>query len=555
MLKSLRIQNYALIDEIEIDFEKGFNVITGETGAGKSILLGALELILGKRVDTSVLFDPAKKCIVEGIFLLNNQKQKSFFESHELDFDKETSIRREISSNGKSRAFINDTPVTIHSLNDFSGLLLDIHSQYQSLLLNDSEFQFSILDTFAENKSLLSDYQNTYTSLIDLKKKLSQLETNEINAKKDLDYYAFQQQEIVSLNLDAGSDNKLEDELLILSNAEKIKDTLNQLIFSFDESENSLLQQLSAARKQIAEVSNYNLQLESFFQKIESLEIELKDIQNEMSSFSDKVEIDNERLDQLTARLNAINHLLSKHHLNSVDDLISLEIELQDKIQHITSLGDEINLKQKQIDSTSESLLQLATKLSKDRKKIIPELELKLTDLLAMVGMKKATLKFDLNQAEPIELKEYGIDSLSILFSSNKGVPIQAVSKVASGGELSRLMLCIKHILAGSSLLPSIIFDEIDLGISGEIAFKVGELLSSMSARHQIIAITHLPQVASFGSSHFLVYKTSDQKTTHTKLRKLMYEERILELAQMIGGDNPSKMAIESAKELVRNFS
>ncbi|MBT5990567.1 MAG: DNA repair protein RecN [Bacteroidetes bacterium] len=555
MLKSLRIQNYALIDEIEIDFDSGFNVITGETGAGKSIILGALELILGKRVDTSVLFNPNKKCIIEGSFSLENDKQKQFFQTHDLDFDEHTIIRREISNSGKSRAFINDVPVTINILTDFSSLLLDIHSQYQTLLLNTNEFQFSILDAVAENKSLLIQYHKEYTNLLQLKKELNTLIQQESKAKKDLDYFEFQQKEIASLCLVAETDSKLEDELLTLSNAEKIKDTLDQLVYSFDDAEDSISQKLAEARKQMAGIASFNIKLEEFLRQIESVEIELKEIIPEMAAFSEKVDIDNQKLDELTVRFNAINNLLSKHQLNTVEELIALEQDLHTKIAGISSLQESIQDKEKQIVSTSTLLQKQALSLSEKRQGVIPELESRLVLLLASVGMNNASIKFDLSQNNLEEITENGLNNLAVLFSSNTGIPMQLVSKVASGGELSRLMLCIKHILAGSTLLPSIIFDEIDLGISGEIAFKVGEMMSKMADNHQIIAISHLPQVASFGLSHFLVYKTSDQNTTHTHLRKLSLEERILELAKMIGGENPSPMAMESAKELVRNFA
>jgi DNA repair protein RecN (Recombination protein N) len=555
MLKSLKIQNYALIDSIAIDFEKGFNAITGETGAGKSILLGALALILGKRVDTSVLFNADKKCIVEGGFSLSGEKQKDFLRNNDLDIEDINLIRREINSNGKSRAFINDTPVNLSILNSFASLLLDIHSQYQTLLLSDSRFQFSILDTFANNHSLLEHYQQSFQQLKRQEEQLHVLEAREKNAKKDLDYLSFQQKEIADLQLDIETDSQIENELLTLSNAEKIRETLHFLLYRFDESEESLLSILGEIRKQLGEISNYHPRLAEFHEQLQSFEIESKELLPEVSSFMDTIDIDNQRLDELNQRNNLINALYLKHQLSKVEDLLKLEKDLSEQIASITSLETDIADCRKEIASIRLQLEKEANALSEKRKQSIPSLEKQIIELLAKVGMKNARLSFRISHSEKHQFDEFGLDNLEILFSSNTGVPMQEITKVASGGELSRLMLCIKYILAGSALLPSIIFDEIDLGISGEIAFKVGELMAHMSEKHQVIAITHLPQVASFANAHFRVYKQSDQQTTHTHLTKLDEQERILELAKMIGGENPSPSAIENARELVKNFS
>ena len=553
MLKELRIANYALIDEIEIHFAKNLNVITGETGAGKSILLGALELVLGKRADTSVLFNKDKKCVVEAVFVTKNESIKTFLVENELDLDTNIIIRREIANNGKSRAFINDTPVTLNQLSELSGKLIDIHSQYHSLQLNDHTFQMNILDAVAKNTSLVNNYQVLYKKLRYLDKKIEELTEKEKKSQKDQDYFLYQLNEITNLQLIPEQDTLLEEELLTLSNAEKIKENIEKSLHDLDENEFSVLQIMKGIRKAIQDISKFNPRIEGYLSRIEQVETDLKDLIPEMLSFLDHIEIDGKRLNEITERLDEINRLLAKHQLSGIYELIELKKSLQAKINSLFSVKKEIQDLRSEYEIVETKLKEYAVELHMLRTEITPKVEKLLIDLLSMVGMKNSKIHFSVMTDNNHQFMPNGTDHIDIMFSSNPGIDMQSVSKVASGGELSRLMLCIKYILAGSVLLPTIIFDEIDLGISGEISFKVGKLLSEMSLKHQIIAITHLPQVASFGKEHFKVYKTADSHETHTYIKKLKLEERIEELAKMIGGEHPNPHAVENAKELIKN--
>ena len=551
MLQKLSISNYALIDEIDIELNKGLNVITGETGAGKSILLGALGLILGKRADTSILFNPSAKCIVEGSFLLDRKKYESFFIQNDLDFEENSIIRREVSNNGKSRAFINDTPVTLLQLGELTDLMIDIHAQHQTLQLNNPDFQLNILDTAGGLDKMVSAYKYEYVKYRQLEKELKELEEVEKQSKADLDYYRYQYNEIEQLQLDVEKDTLLEEEFLTLSNAEKIRENLQQVLFFMDEEDKALLHTLRQIIRELQDISSYNPRLDAFLESIQSVEIELRELLPDIKSFTNEVDVDQQRIDIIQERLNEINRLLSKHNLRNIAELIQYAKETKEKLDKIDSLESDIEKLRNDLKALHNTLLNDAKQISQSRSKGTKEAENTLLKLLKSVGMEHAQICFSLSQQKD-QLKANGIDDIDMLFSSNPGIGLQSVSKAASGGELSRLMLCIKYLLAGKLLLPTLIFDEIDLGISGEIAFRVGKLLSEMSSRHQIIAITHLPQVASFGQDHFRVFKTSAENKTNTYICKLNKDERIEELSKMIGGEKPSKVAVENAKELIK---
>lgn len=553
MLQHLKIRNYAIISQVDVEFNNGFNVITGETGAGKSILLGALGLLLGNRADTSILNNSESKCIIEGQFIIQKKSLKSFFEQNDLDFDTHTIIRREISPSGKSRAFINDTPVNLNVLKNFSEQLIDIHSQHQTLQLNNSGFQLSIIDAISNNKSLLTDYKSNYKKLKEKELLLQEMLEQDSQSKKDLDYFQFQLNEINQLDPKPFEETELEDELKILSNSDKIKTNLDNFRFIIDGQEGNVLELMVQSKKLLHELSGFNNSLSEFDERIESIIIELKDVVNEIDVFSGEVEVNEEKLFELTERLNKLNHLFSKHQFSNSEELIAYAQEIQEKLDQMESFDQEILKINEDIKIIKDQTQELANTISQNRHGILSKVEDQLVHQLTFLGMKDARIKLLLEQLP--ELTETGKDKLSILFSSNLGHELQPLNKVISGGELSRLMLSIKYLLADAYQIPTIIFDEIDMGISGEIAIKVGEIISELSLNHQVISITHLPQVAAMGKSHYLVYKENINQITETKIKHLSEENRILEIAKMIGGDHPGETAILSSKELVKKFS
>lgn len=548
MLKSLHIRNYALIKELDLKPVQGLNIVTGETGAGKSIMLGAIGLLLGNRADTRVLFNKNEKCIIEGAFQVGKDSVEQFFEMEDLDYEPICIIRREINPQNKSRAFINDTPVTLDVLKRLGNMLMDIHSQHETLLLGSAEFQVQVLDSVAGSSQKLKTYQEIYSNHRKLKKHFEELNSRVSEQRKELDYHNYLFTELSEAELNPEVDPGLEDELNVLENAEDIKTRLNGAIELLDAGENAALPLLQSAVKYLDQVSRYSESLNNLKSRLESASIELKDISQEISDEEGAVELNYERIEEIRERLSVLFNLFQKHGVQSVEDLIKVRNDLEQKVQEVDNLDEELKSLKEKIDREYTHLLKIGQELSENRASVIPELKEMLVGLLREVGMPNASFEVNLTGIEP---GPKGIDKVDFLFSSNKGIPAQELKNAASGGEFSRLMLCIKYILAQKTQMPVIVFDEIDTGISGEIAIKVGKILKQMAAGHQIISISHLPQIAALGDAHFFVYKSDSEDTSVSSIKKLDENERLHNIAVMIGGDNPSQTAINSAKELM----
>ncbi|HNQ60985.1 MAG TPA: DNA repair protein RecN [Bacteroidia bacterium] len=554
MLLRLSIQNYALIDQLELEFKEGLNIITGETGAGKSILLGALSLILGQRADSTSLLDPTRKSIVEGEFKFSKKQAGiiGFFKELDLDLEKTILLRRELSAEGKSRAFINDTPVNLQQMRELGGMLIDIHSQHETLLLNRSDFQLSSLDAFAGISDGVEKYKKSYQNYVQKLNALEKLIEDENKVKADQDYFQFQFTELSEAALQEGEQELLEDELKTLSNADEIRNGINSLEQLLSTGENNVIELLHRAGFQMHQLGNYNAKLEALSERLKSSEIELKDIITELEDLSSEIAVDPSRLEIVTDRLNIIYKLQQKHRKNSIAELIELREEFDNKLSGIQTLEAQIELQKRECLILKSQLYTTASQLSSRRTKTIPDLELNIKKLLKEVGMANAVLKIENDCLPEGEIGPNGIDAIRYLFSANKGVAYSDISKVASGGELSRLMLCLKSAVAKLIELPSLIFDEIDTGVSGETAFKIGKLMHEMSFSHQLIVITHLPQIAGRGNTHFFVYKEVSGKKTYTKVRALSKEDRVIEIARMLSGDKPTSIAMQNAKELMK---
>ncbi len=554
MLTTLTVKNYALIDELHLQFGKKLNIITGETGAGKSILLGALGLLLGQRADSGALLDKTAKCIVEGEFDSKNKAIEDFFHINELDIESRILIRREISKEGKSRAFINDTPVNISQLKELGSLLVDIHSQHETLLLNKSGFQLSVVDSFAGTESDLNEYRTIFSTYKKLALEIAELKAEEARSKSEQDYVTFQFNELEEAGLERGEGkDQLEEELRTLSHSEEIRQGLSKLDEAISGGESNLLTSISSAIQIVQTLSKYNSKLESVATRLKSVQIELKDISQESSEISDEVSLDPQRLEIINERLNILNRLEQKHRVNTTQELIELKKEFEKKLENINSLDERISDLEKEKEKQFIKLLSKADKISISRGKVIPGIETKVKKMLVDLGMPNAILKIEQVVLDKEELNQSGKDSIRFLFSANKGVAYSEISKVASGGELSRLMLCLKAIVAKLIDLPTVVFDEIDTGVSGETAFKIGTVMNDLSSSLQLLAITHLPQIASRGEVHFFVYKEVIGKRTFTKVSRLKSEDRIVEVARMLSGDKPTAIAMQNAKELLGN--
>jgi DNA repair protein RecN (Recombination protein N) len=548
MLKNLVIKNYALIRELEMSPSADLNIITGETGAGKSIMLGAIGLLLGNRADTKVLFDQNEKCIIEGSFEVQSYKLKDLFEEEALDYDDICVIRREISPQNKSRAFVNDTPVNLDVLKKLGSYLMDVHSQHETLLLGNSDFQVSILDAYAKNSTILLSYKDLFKEFRMLREKYEEVVKNAEEAKKQLDYNNFQFNELSEADLKEGEQETIEEELKLLENSEEIKSKLNLMMQMMSESENSVDVNLKTISKYLEQISSFSKTYETLHARLTAAFIEIKDISDELEKEEASVEFGQEKIEQIQERLSKIYTLQKKHQVNSIAELLQIQTALEAKVNMVLDMDEEIkNLKNK-LDTTHKNLLSKGEELSKSRSKVNNKIKEELEALLKEVGMINATVKINQEKTEPTS---NGMDDISFLFSANKGIAPQELKNVASGGEFSRLMLCIKYILANKTSLPTIIFDEIDTGISGEIAIKVGKMMKQMAKSHQVIAISHLPQIAAQGSAHYFVYKDDSSSRAVSRIKKLSADERIKEIAQMIGGEKPSDSAIKNAKELL----
>ncbi|MBN8696821.1 MAG: DNA repair protein RecN [Bacteroidetes bacterium] len=551
MLKHLSVQNYALIDQLEVEFADGLTIITGETGAGKSILLGALGLIAGSRADIQSLQDKSKKCIIEAAFNIKGYALNDFFNEHELDYEAITTIRREINPEGKSRAFINDTPVTLNQLKDLGERLIDIHSQHQTLSLNGADFQLSVVDAFAKHESLLNEYKTEYKNFRSLEKQLNELIEKEAQAKKDMDYFQFQFNELEDANLKAGEQAALEQELETLNNAEDIKLNLSKAAFGLSGGEQNLLSSLNEVKNILNGLSKFKPEIAELNTRINSSYIELKDISNELEALEQEILYDPKRIEILNDQLDAIYRLQQKHQVKTIEELIAIKDELSNKLLDFSSLESEIEKVKALLERSDKTLSEKAKTISENRKKVIPKIEKEIGSLLSSLSMPNAQLKIEQKAMETYSAN--GIDKINFLFSANKGSEFKELNKVASGGELSRLMLSIKSLIAQLTALPTIIFDEIDTGVSGDVADKVGSIMNTMSGKMQVITITHLPQIASKGGSHLFVYKEDKNNKTYSNIRKLSADERVQEIAKMLSTGNPSAAAISNAKELLKN--
>lgn len=550
MLRSLNIQNYALIDAVEVIFPDNLAIITGETGAGKSILLGALSLILGQRAETELVNDKSKKCIVEGRFRSNNPRIKNFFANNDLDYEEDVLIRREISPEGKSRAFINDTPVNLSQLKGLASMLIDIHSQHENLLLNESDFQLSVVDAYSAHQKLLDEYRQQFIKYRSVSRELEDSITQENEARKEKDYLDFQLKEMEEANLETGEEKRIEEELDLLNNAEQIKTQLLSSSGILSAGDENVISSLQEIKNKLSIIASYNATLTELVQRLGSSIVELKDIAAEIEGLEEKIHHDPEKAGQLTERLETIYRLAQKHRVKTVEELLGIQHEISTRLQNISSLEDKITKLQEEKKKLEESINKLAVKITAGRKKIIPNLEKDIQSNLTGLGMPNAQLKIEL-----LPLEQYsasGMDAVKFLFSANKGKELREVEKVASGGEMSRLMLVIKALIAKLSDMPTIIFDEIDTGVSGNVAGKIAELVLKISSSMQVIMITHLPQIASRGNTHFLVYKEDHKDKTVTLIKQLKPEERVEEIARMISMGKPGSAALKTASELLQ---
>ena len=548
MLKHLTIKNYALIRHLEMSPSDHLNVITGETGAGKSIMLGALGLLMGNRADTKVMWDENEKCVIEGVFNIRPYRLKTVFKNEDLDYDDQTVIRREISQGGKSRAFINDTPVTLEVMRKIGNLLMDIHSQHETLQLGTHAFQLQLIDSYAENQSLRDNYQLAWNSFQKAKKEFETLSTQADTLRKEADYTRFQLKELVDAELTEGEQEQLESELKIMEHAEEIKNRFNAVLQLLNQSDFSASNALSDVKNQLQSISSFSAAYNSLFERIESVRIELEDIVNEIEREEEKIEFDPQRSESIKERLSHLYKLMKKHQMNTINELLILQNDLQKKSDLTGNLDEELKKAKELFIEADKNVRDLATKLSETRKKAFDPLKKQITKLLKELGMPDATLAVEIQSTEP---STTGIDKVDILFSANKGIAPKPLASVASGGEFSRVMFSIKYVMAEKSAMPTLVLDEIDNGVSGEIAIKLGALMKSMSRNHQLICITHLPQMAAKGDAHFVVYKDNSEKKTVSNIRMLTTDARVEEIAKMIGGAKPSKVALENAQELL----
>jgi DNA repair protein RecN (Recombination protein N) len=552
MLQQLQIHNYAIIDSLEINFSGNLNIITGETGAGKSILMGALGLILGDRADTSVLLNKEKKCFIEGVFKTDYSSVKDFLLKNDLDASQEMLIRREIAANGKSRAFINDTPVTINQLKQLSQLLVDLHQQFDSLELNNNDFQRDVIDALAKNSKDLEAYQLVFKNYKTELLQLEQLKSEQIAANRELDYNRFLFDELEEANFSENEIENIEAEIRLMSNAENIKSTLSQVYYTMEEGEQPLLQEIKVIHQKLQSLQKLYPEIELLNQRLSSAHIELKDIASEIDSINARVNYDEEKISRLNDRMAVGYALLKKHNVNTTAQLIEIKNNLEAELEKVTNLSEAIAMKEKMAQQYFDDAVARAKSISAKRQKEIPSFEEKVNRLLVQMGMPNAKIKIEISNEE--NLNAFGADKIEFLFNANLSSThrqFEPVRKVASGGELSRLMLSIKSLVANRIQLPTLIFDEIDSGISGEAARQVGIIIKQLSTSHQVIAITHQPQIAAKANTHFFVYKEIKEDKIATAIKILDEDERITAIATMLSGKKPTAAAFENAKEMM----
>ncbi|MFD2202114.1 DNA repair protein RecN [Shivajiella indica] len=550
MLKSLSILNYALIQELTMSPSHSLSMITGETGAGKSIMLGAVGLLLGNRADTKTLFDVDKKCVVEGTFDIQDYSLEIFFEEENLDFESECIIRREISPNGKSRAFINDTPVRLETLKELGKFLMDIHSQHESIMLGDGLYQMALVDAFSKSKNEKSEFKKAFKHFSTAKKNLEKRTIEAQELKKEADFNKFQLEELSQLKLQEGEQSELESQQELLENAEEIKSKIQEILAQLQDEQVGAFRMLSLANQGIQQLTRYAHKFESYSERFKSMLIELKDIAAGLEDEDSIIEVDFEKLETVRERLSKIYHLQKKHGLDSVESLITLEQELAEKVFLVDNLDEEIENLKHELSLAEKEMLAKAKVLTEKRKSSFEPFASQLEKLLQQLGMENAKITFSHQTITP---NYEGQDQIDLLFSSNKGISPQPLKQVASGGEFSRLIFAIKYIMADKMALPTLIFDEIDTGVSGEVALQMVRMMQEISKNHQIICISHLPQVAAKGDLHYFVYKDNSSDKTISKIKLLDPEERVMEIAKMIAGANPPMSAFESAKALLKN--
>ena len=549
MITSLSIKNYALIEKLTIDFSKGFSIITGETGAGKSIILGALGLVLGKRADLTSLKNKEEKCIIEAHFEISKYNLRPFFEENDLDYEEDTIIRREILPSGKSRAFINDSPVNLQELQELSLFLIDIHSQQQTQELSDENVQFEIIDAIANNQLTILDYQSLLKSYKSDKSKLNSLVKKQSESTKEQEYNTFLLDELVAAQLKSGEQEVLEADFEKLNNVEIIKESIDKSLAIANEEQIGVLHNLNEIKVSLQKIASFSTEYHSLLERITSITIEFDDISDELNRCSEKLINDPEQLDLISQKLQVIFNLQKKHQVSSVDELLVIQTNLENSVLELGNLEEEIASLTNSIKEKTVALDDFSDAIHKNRLESIPVLSQKLITILETLGMPNVRFKIELNGTSTY--LPNGKDELQFLFSANKGTDFGLLKKVASGGEMSRIMLAVKAILAQYSKLPTLIFDEIDTGVSGEIAIRMGEIMKEMSQEMQIFAITHLPQIAAKGNAHFKVFKSTVGEDTQSELKLLNNDERVVEIAQMLSGTIVSDSALNHAKALL----
>lgn len=549
MLRHLEVVNYGLIDQVSLDFEKGLTAITGETGSGKSILLGAFGLLLGERADTKTIKQPNQKCIVEAVFNLAGYALESFFYMHDLDFDDQTTIRREIAPGGKSRAFVNDTPVSLQLLKSLGERLVDIHSQHENSIISERSFQFSILDSFAGHAKEVAEYSSLYQGYREKKDQLSSLKENEARMKQDLDYFSFQLEEFSKIDLSSLDQSALEEEHSTLENAGNIKSTLLAISGGIAGDDDSALQRLMPLKSSLQKIGHLNKSLEEFYQRLDSNLIELKEISRDLETYAEAVSLDPERMDEVQRLLGILFHLQQKHRASNVEELISLKEEIEKKVHECSSVDDAVERLEAEIAETERLLGTISKQLTEGRKRAAEIVEHAAAEYFKSLSLEHAELKFEIKTSNGFH--SLGADDLLLLFKANKGGQLLPIKQVASGGEMSRVMLALKAVISKNKKLPVLILDEIDQGVSGEVGKKIGRILKEMSEEMQLITITHLPQIAGQAQHHLKVFKETSEESTTTKVTPLSYEHRLNEIAEMLSGKNITKAALENAKELM----
>lgn len=551
MLKSLSISNYALINKIGINFQDGFSVITGETGSGKSIILGALSLLLGSRPDINALKDKERKCIIEGVFDIERYNLKSFFIENDIDYEQESILRREVYPSGKSRAFVNDMPIGVKLLRELSLKLIDVHSQNQNLSLSQHDYQLSVIDTYARNADLLFDYKKEFKIYNDIKLHLKEEEQIALDSKADFDYHEFQLNQLLDAELKNGEQESFEQELKTLNYSEEIKTNLFKAGALLSEDEESILSKLKDSIASVDNITNFFPEAEDISKRLESVFIELQDVSNEVEQSGDSVEYNPERIEFLNSKLDLIYSLQQKHRVDTILELLDVQNILEEKIHKISCSDEILDAIRNQLSKQKEKLSILSAKLNDSRNDVVGDIEKVITEQLLQLGMPNAKFKIELMRIE--NYCETGENRVKFLFSANKNASLGEIDKVASGGEMSRIMLSVKCLISSSTALPSIVFDEIDTGVSGEIADKMAIMMKKMAENIQVISITHLPQIACKGGVHYKVYKADDEQETYSNIVELNSDERVEELAKMLSGANLTQAAYENARALLNN--